>query len=311
MLERASARLWVSIVAGAIAFPVAAIVLLAVWLIRFQIVTPPTPTNPSPVTVAAASPNSLVRQKVDAAAPPQRAAAAELVARPTTEPSQEPTSAAPIPDNASPAQAALPQLALPQAVAPQPAPQDPPSQAAVPQEAPPQDASPSVSRIVTAKPAVPEPAVPQSAALEPARQDTGAVSPMPTQVEAAKSLPAEEVAKTLPPDTVGERFAPALDAKAPDFTPALSVFATLAVAPPKLGTAYADPNQDGSISKPATPKLSEPISGPVPLPRPKPRLAGNLPVAPVSATNSSRVPPSSLPRPVGSNSPPRTAPATR
>jgi hypothetical protein len=293
MLERAGARFWVSVIAGAVAFPVAAVVLLAVWLIRFQIVTPPTPTNPSPVTVAAASP---VRQKVEAAAPPQRAAATEPVAPPTTAPSPEPASAVPTPDNASPVQAALPQAASPRPAA---------------QEAPPLDALPSVSPIVTAKAAVPESAVPEPAALEPAKPDVATVSPMPAQLDVAKSLPAEEVAKAMPPETVGERFAPALESKAPDFTPALSVFATLAVAPPKLGAAYADPSQDGS-TKPATPKLSEPISGPVPLPRPKPRVAANLPVAPVNAGNVNRwLPPSPLSRPVGSNSPPRTAPAPR
>ena len=302
MLERAGARFWVSIVAGAIAFPVAAVVLLAVVIIRAQIAGPVL-TDPAAVTVAAAPPISSLQKKIEAAEPPQRVAATEPVAPPTTAPSPEPASVVPMPDNASPAevdraQAALPKAALPQAAPPQ----DPPPQAAVPQEAPPQDASPSVSPIVTAKPAVPE-----SAALEPAKSDTGAAS-VPTQVEAAKSLPAEEVAKALPPETVGERFAPALETKAPDFTPALSVFATFAAVPPKLGTAYADPTRDGS-TKPAPPTLSEPISGPVPLPRPKPRVAANHPVAPVNASNVSRVPPSPLP--VGSSSPPRTAPAPR
>jgi len=85
-----------------------------------------------------------------------------------------------------------------------------------------------------------------------------------------------------PPATVAEPVAPAPDAKAPEFASASSLFATLALVPPTLGRAspaYADPTQDtfSSVSpmmtaKPATLELSEPISGPVPLPKPKPHV---------------------------------------
>jgi len=111
------------------------------------------------------------------------------------------------------------------------------------------------------------------AALEPSEPIAGAISPMPAQVEAAVPPP---------PATVADPVAPAADAKAPESASALSLFATLAVVPPILGRAspaYADPTQDtfSSVSpmvaaKPATLELSEPISGPVPLPKPKPHV---------------------------------------
>ncbi len=297
MLERAGARFWVSIVAGAIAFPVAAVVLLAVWLIRFQIVTPSTSAEPSRVAVAAASPVSPVQQKVESPVPPQRGAVTESIASPPTAPTPEPSSTMPTLGNASSADTDRAQQALPQET--------------LPQEILPQDARLQDALAQLAQPPVPSTMAAEPAAVEPAEPDAGVASPVPVPVEVAKALAPEETAKPLPPETVGERFAPAVETKAPDFTPALSVFATLAVVPPKLGTAYADPNQDG-LTKPATPKLSEPISGPVPLPRPKPRVAANLPVAPVNAGNVNRwLPPSPSARPVGSNSPPRTAPAPR
>ena len=281
MLERAGARLWVSIVAGVVALPVAAVVLLAAWVIRVQIVAPPTPGDPRPVTVAAALPISPVQQKIEAAVPPQRGAVTESIERPPTALTPEPSSTMPTPGNASSAEADR-------------------VQETPPQETLPQDARLQDALAQLALPPVPPTVAAEPAAVEPAEPNVGVASPMPAQLEAAKPLP---------PETVGERFAPALDVKAPDFTPALSVFATLAVVPPKLGTAYADPAQDASTSKSAALERSEPISGPIPLPRRKPRVAANLPVAPVTATNVNRWLPS--PRPIGSNSPPRTAPAPR
>ena len=57
MLERAGARLWVSIVAAVIIFPAAAVLLLAAWAIRVQIAVPMR-TDPSAVTLAAQFPGA-------------------------------------------------------------------------------------------------------------------------------------------------------------------------------------------------------------------------------------------------------------
>ena len=119
MLEHASARLWVSIVAGAIAFPVAAVLLLAAWVIRVQIVAPPTSAEPTRVTVAAAPYISPVQQKVEAAAPLQRGAVTESIALPPTAPRPEPSSTMPTLGNASSAEADRVQKALPQETPPQ------------------------------------------------------------------------------------------------------------------------------------------------------------------------------------------------
>jgi hypothetical protein len=199
MLERAGARLWVSIVAAVIIFPAAAVLLLAAWAIRVQIAVP-TRTEPSPVTLAAAPPISPVQENV-------RATVTEPVALPPK--ATEPSSTRPTPGGAPPADADRAQAALPSA---------------------------------------------------------------PVQVEAAVPPP---------PATVAEPVAPAPDAKAPGPASASSLFATLAVVPPILGRgspAYADPTQDtfSSVSpmagKPAALEFSEPISGPVPLPKPKPHV---------------------------------------
>jgi hypothetical protein len=278
-----------SIVAGAVAFPVAAVLLLAIWVIRVQIVGPP--VDPSPVTVAAALPHSQQKlekpqPKAEAAVPPQRAVVAEPVAPPAAAPA-EPVTTAPIANNEPAADA---------------------EQKALLKEQP--DASPSAPSIVPAEPVVTGAAVREPAV--PATPDSGATSPAPAQLEAAKSLPAEDAAAALPPGTVGERFAPALETtKAPDFTPALSMFATLSAAPPKLGTAYADPSQDASASPAAKPAASQ-LAEPVPLPRPKPRIAANGVVAPsVTTTGVTRAPTSPLPRPVGSSASQRIAPSPR
>ena len=209
MLERAGARLWVSIVAAVNIFPAAAVLLLAAWAIRVQIAVPMR-TDPSPVTLAAApaiSPVQVkVEEKVEAAVPPRRATATE-------------------PDRASTA---------------------------------------SARALVN-------------------QADTGQGTPRRChdQVRAA-SAPAQVEAAVPPPSaTVAEPVAPAPDAKAPGPASASSLFATLAVVPPILGRgspAYADPTQDtfSSVSpmagKPAALEFSEPISGPVPLPKPKPHV---------------------------------------
>jgi len=189
-------------------------------------------TNPRPVTLATAPPSASVQEKVEAALPPQRATVTEPIALPPNAP--EPSSTRPTPGEASPTDADRAQ-----------------------------DALPSVSPMMAAK----------SAALEPSEAVADAASPMLAQVEAAAPPP---------PATVAEPVAPAPDAKAPEPASALSLFATLALVPPILGRAspaYADPTQDTFSSvpplmtaKPATLELSKPISGPVPLPRPKPRV---------------------------------------
>jgi len=223
MLERAGARLWVSIVAAVIIFPAAVVLLLAAWAIRVQIALPMR-TDPSAVTLAAAPPISPVQENV-------RATVTEPVALPAK--TTEPSSTLPTPGEASPTYADRAQ-----------------------------DALPSVFPIMAAKPA----------ALEPSKPIAGAVAPMSAQVEAGVPPP---------PATVAEPVASAPDAKSPKFVSASSLFATLAVVPPILGRAspaYADPAQDtfSSVSptaaKPATLEFSEPISGPVPLPKPKPHV---------------------------------------
>ena len=89
MLERAGARLWVSIVAAVNIFPAAAVLLLAAWAIRVQIAVPMR-TDPSAVTLAAAPPISPVQvkveEKVEAAVPPRRATATEPIALPPQAP---------------------------------------------------------------------------------------------------------------------------------------------------------------------------------------------------------------------------------
>jgi hypothetical protein len=148
-------------------------------------------------------------------------------------------------------------------------------------EIPPQGAEPSDARPpdASAQEAGPLDALPSASTamdpLERAEPSVGGATPGPVQAEAAKSQPPEGAAKHLPPETAGERFAPALATKTPDFPPALSVFATLAAAPPKLGSAYADPTQDLSASV----EPSRPAPGPVPLPKSKPRVAAKVGVA--------------------------------
>jgi hypothetical protein len=195
-------------------------------------IAPPMLTDPSPVTLAAAPSISPVQEKVEAAMPPQRETTTEPVALPPQAP--EPSSTMPTLAEASPADADRAQDALPSAVP-----------------------------MMAGKPAAPEPSEPIA----------GPVAPMPAQVAAAVPPP---------PATAAEPVAPAPDAKAPEFASASSLFATLAVVPPILGRAspaYADPTPDTFASvapmmtaKPATPELAEPISEPVPLPKPKPHV---------------------------------------
>src|SRR5690242_16182739 len=96
MLERAGARLWVSIVAAVVIFPTAVVLLLAAWAIHVQIALPKL-TDPSPIRLAAAPANS-----VKAAEPPRRATVTEPIALPQA---PEPSSTMPILAEARPAEA--------------------------------------------------------------------------------------------------------------------------------------------------------------------------------------------------------------
>ena len=197
-----------------------------------------------------------------------------LAAAPTISPVQDKVDAA-----VSPRRATVPEPAalLPQA--PEPSSTMPAPGEATPAADRAEDAVLSASPMMAAKPD----------ALEPSGPIAGAVSPMPAQLEAAVPPP---------PATAAEPVAHAPDAKAPGFASASSLFATLAVVPPILGRtspAYADPTQDTFSSaspmmaaKPARPELSEPILGPVPLPKPKPH---------VTVAHVSRVVPLPRPRP--------------
>ena len=339
MLERAGARLWVWIAATVIVFPVAAVILLAAWVIRVQIARPML-ADPSPVTLAATAPISPAQEKVEAATSPQRVAPIEPVALPPQARTSEPSSTAPILGEAASASADRFQDAFPSAppmIAAKPAaiePSEPTAGAVSPMPAQVEAAAPppaTVARPIApaADAKAPDTKAPEFAsaltssaplAVAPPRLGDGpayadptqdtlpsasptmptklatpqpvVVSPMPAQVEAA-----------VPAVTAVERVAPALEAKAPGFASALSMFATFAVAPPRLDVApaYADPTQDTSPSasptmaaKPAALKLSRPISGQAPQPAPKPH---------VTVARISSAVPLPRPRPTGNNPP--------
>lgn len=116
----------------------------------------------------------------------------------------------------------------------------------------------------------PPPAVPKRAAVE-------APPPPP-------AVPKRAVVEAPPPMAVAEPAETALPERSQTAS-ALPMFATLAVAPPSMPSAppaYADPAQDAPpaasstmVAEPEAIESSEPIAGPVPLPRAKPhgRLA--------------------------------------
>jgi hypothetical protein len=134
---------------------------------------------------------------------------------------------------------------------------------------PAQDISTVVSPVMPAKPA----------AVEPSEPIAGPVPPVLAQAEA----PAPQMRHQ--PTEMAEVVAALPDAKASELASAPP-----AVAPPMLGDAhpaYSDPAQDISTvvspvmpAKPAAVEPSEPIEGPIPLPRPQPRVT----VAHVSRT---------------------------
>jgi hypothetical protein len=79
MRKRADTRFWISIIASAFVFPVAAIAMFTVWFVRLQSL-PPTITVPSPAMLAATRPIPPVRAQVETAATPRLEAVAEPAA---------------------------------------------------------------------------------------------------------------------------------------------------------------------------------------------------------------------------------------
>ena len=197
--------------------------------------------------------------KVEAAAPPPPAA--EPVAPPLTAQTQEPLSTIPMLGDAHPASSD-----------------------------PAQDSSTVESPVMPAKPA----------ALEPSEPITGAVPPVLTQAEAPAPQPKLQPTEmpevvVAPPDAKATELVSAPPAQTPK---PLSTMPVLDDAHPD----YSDPAQGSSTiessvmpAKPAALEPSEPIAGPIPLPRPKPRVT----VAHVSrAVSLARSPPvASSPRP--------------
>ena len=105
--------------------------------------------------------------------------------------------------------------------------------------------------------------------------DAPAAAPVPAQSVAAKQSrqPLQTVAESIPAASVKETPEPVTGVSA------LPMFATLTAAPPSLArtpVAYADPAQNPApapimVAEPAIePEASEPLAGPVPLPRAKP-----------------------------------------
>ncbi len=331
MLERAGARLWVSIIVIVCAFPAVVFVISAVWFTRLYFAPPliveATPRGPSalvqveaavpppaaePVTppLVAQTPEPLSTMSVLGDAHPASSDPAQdistveshvMPAKPAALEPSEPT-AGPVPPVLAQAEAPAPQLKqqpteMAEAVAPPPDPNASELASAPHAVAPPVlgDAHPASSNPAQDISTLETPVMPaKPASLEPSEPIAGPVPPVLAQAEAS----APQLKQ--PPTEMAEDVAPPPDAKASELASA-----PLAMAPPVLGDAHpasSDPAQDISTvetpvmpAKPAALEPAEPIEGPIPLPRPKPRVT----VAHVSRTVSlARSPPlANSPRP--------------
>ena len=175
--------------------------------------------------------------------------------------------------------------------------------------APPPAAPPVRAQIETPRPQPPQVATrtevePPAAPQPPARTQAETPQPPVAMAEPAAPPPAQERTTERATERTSERTE-----QRPEFASALPMLATLTVAPPSLGSSipgYADPAQDAAPAETGTVTAendalepSEPIAGPVPLPKkrpharvalftgavplPRPRPADSLPPPDLSA----------------------------
>lgn len=104
MRKHADTRFWISIMAPAFVFPVAAIAMFTVWFIRLDL-PPPTIAIPSPTILAVTRPVPPALTQVEAAAAQPLEAVAEPAAPPPAAQTPELSSITPVLGNAPPAYA--------------------------------------------------------------------------------------------------------------------------------------------------------------------------------------------------------------